>query len=308
MNEKLAKLEKVDVREVWKNEAKDFTSWLAEPQNLASLGEEIDIELTLLKTEAPVGAFAADILAEEERTGRKVVIENQLEQTNHDHLGKILTYASGYDANILIWIAKDIREEHRQAVDWLNERAGESLLIFLIRLEVWQIGNSSRAPKFQIICSPNTWAKSIKTGGELTDTKTDQLRYWEEFRTYLVEHSQDYKFSPRQPRPQHWYTLSIGTSKMYIALVVSEYGGFIRTELYIKNNKELYFKFFGAKDIIEKELGFPVEWEELPDAKASRIKLERSDVDLANENNFSSYFKWYLDTATKFANVFMKHL
>ena len=120
---KLSKLEKVDLREVWKHEALDFTNWLAKPENLELLSDEIGIDITLIQTEASVGNFNVDILAEEENTGRKIVIENQLESTDHDHLGKIITYASGFDAEIIIWIVKNVRDEHKQALDWLIAKA-----------------------------------------------------------------------------------------------------------------------------------------------------------------------------------------
>lgn len=132
----LSKIERVDIRQVWKNEASDFTTWLAASENLELLCEEIGIDLSLVQTEASVGKFRVDILAEETNTGRKVVIENQIESINHDHLGKIITYASGFDAEIIIWIVKNVLDEHKQAVDWLNERTDQKVNIFAIRMEV----------------------------------------------------------------------------------------------------------------------------------------------------------------------------
>ena len=102
----LSKIKRVDLRKVWKNEALDFTTWLAESENLELLSEEIEIEISLIQTEASVGKFKVDILAEENNTGRKIVIENQLDSTDHDHLGEIITYASGFDAEIVIWIVQ----------------------------------------------------------------------------------------------------------------------------------------------------------------------------------------------------------
>ncbi len=133
----LSTLEKVNLRQVWKHEASDFTNWLAQDENLDLLSDEIGIDISLIQTEASVGKFNVDILAEEDNTGRKIVIENQLESTNHDHLGKIITYASGFDAEIIIWIVKNVRDEHKQAVDWLNEHTDEKINIFAIKMEVW---------------------------------------------------------------------------------------------------------------------------------------------------------------------------
>src|SRR5262249_15714013 len=126
-NSPLGKLKKVELREGWKHEASNFTRWLAEEENLILLGDEIGFVLKLVQVEAAVGSFNVDILAEEESTGRTIIIENQLEITNHDHLGKIITYASGYDAQVVVWVVKDVREEHRQAIDWLNEHTDESI-------------------------------------------------------------------------------------------------------------------------------------------------------------------------------------
>ena len=160
MNSLLGKLNQVDLRHIWVHEALDFTQWLAKPDNLAILSDEIGIDITLTQTEAHVGRFNVDILAEEENTGRKIIIENQLEPTNHDHLGKLITYASGYDAEIVIWIVEDARDEHTRAIDWLNEHTDENINFFLIKMELWQIGDSLPAPKFQIISQPNNWALS----------------------------------------------------------------------------------------------------------------------------------------------------
>lgn len=138
---KLSKLKKVDLREVWKHEALDFTNWLAKEENLELLSDEVGIDISLIQTEASVGKFNVDILAEETNTDRKIVIENQLEATDHDHLGKIITYASGFDAEFIIWIVKSVRDEHKQAIDWLNEHTDQKINIFAIQMEVWQIGD-----------------------------------------------------------------------------------------------------------------------------------------------------------------------
>ena len=133
MKQALGKLKKIDLRKAWEHEALDFTKWLAKEENLALLSEEIGVDLNLVETEASVGSFNVDILAEDSN-GRKVVIENQLEITDHDHLGKVLTYTSGYNAEIIIWIAKDIRDEHKQAIDWLNEHTDENINFFAIKI------------------------------------------------------------------------------------------------------------------------------------------------------------------------------
>ena len=181
----LGKLKKVDLREAWKHEALDFTRWLSKGENLALLSEEIGVDINLIQTEANVGYFNVDVLAEDSN-GRKIVIENQLEATNHDHLGKIITYASGYNAEIIIWIVKDVRNEHKQAIDWLNEHTDENINFFAIKLELWQIGDSPYAPKFQIISKPNEWAKIMKAPvSALTERKLKLLEFWTALNEFL---------------------------------------------------------------------------------------------------------------------------
>jgi len=215
MKQNLSKLNKVELREVWGHEATDFTNWLSQNENLSALGEEIGIDIKLIKTEASVGKFSVDILAEEESSGKKIIIENQLEDTNHDHLGKIITYASGYDAEIIIWIVRDVCDEHQKAIDWLNEHTDENINFFLIKIELWQIENSNPAPKFEIVASPNEWAKTIKNiynNEELTDTKLQQLEFWNKFKSYVQEN--DTRIRLQTPRPQHWYDVSMEVLKL----------------------------------------------------------------------------------------------
>lgn len=306
----LGKLDKVDIRDIWKHEATDFTKWLSTEENLSTLGDEIGIDISLVKTEAGVGAFSADILAEEENTGRKIVIENQLEQTDHDHFGKLFTYGSGYDASILIWICRQVRDEHRQAIDWLNERTNNNLHIFVIKMEVWKIGDSSPAPKFQVICSPNDWAKTVKdtASGKLGETSMLQLDFWAEFNTYLQENNSQLK--SRKPHPQHWYDVTvedIPTSQAYLSLTVAFGKNFIRCEFYIPDNKELYHKMYEHKAAIEAELGHELIWEEGPKAKVSSIGIRKENVKVKDRKTWKDSHKWLMETSSKFSEAFPKY-
>ena len=304
----LSKLNKVDLREVWKHEALDFTNWLAKPENLESLSDEIGIDISLIQTEASVGKFNVDILAEEENTGRKVVIENQLESTDHDHLGKILTYASGFDAEIIIWIVKSVRDEHKQAVDWLNEHTDEKINIFAIQMEVWKIADSPYAPKFLIIAKPNDWAKAVKkvaTQGELSDTKLLQLEFWSKFKEYVQDNNGKIKL--RKPYPQHWYDVSFGSSKAHIAIGVNSQSEQMSCEIYIPDSKQLFADLFINKDKIENELSEQLDWEELPNKKASRIIL-RTNGDFFNQENWGNYHTWMLEKVIDFQKVFGKYV
>lgn len=304
----LGKLEKVDLRNIWKHEAADFSSWLSKPENLSMLGDEIGMDVTLIQTEAPVGKFSVDILAEEEDTGKKVVIENQLGSTNHDHLGKIITYASGFDAEIIIWIVKEVRDEHKQAVDWLNEHTDEKINIFAIEMEVWKIGESLCAPKFKIVSKPNDWAKAIKkitTQGDLSDTKLLQLEFWSKFKEYALEHNSNIPL--RKANPQHWFTIGIGTSGAMISLTVNSQSDQIGCEIYISNNKDLFYELEKCKEKIHEELGTTLDWMELPGKKASRIKM-LTDGDISKSEEWDKYFQWCLSNVKSFRKVFPKYI
>lgn len=157
----LGKIEKIDdLRTIWPHEARDFSRWLAEDENLALLSETIGIDIVLEERESSVGGFSVDLYATEEGTNRKIIIENQLEDTNHDHLGKIITYASGKGAEVVVWIVKRARDEHKQAIEWLNQHTDENVGFFLIEIELWKINDSVPAPKFNIVEKPNVWAKN----------------------------------------------------------------------------------------------------------------------------------------------------
>ena len=304
----LGKLKKVELREAWKHEATNFTQWLAQDENLTLLGDEIGFDIKLLQTEAAVGSFSVDILAEEENTGRKIIIENQLEVTNHDHLGKIITYASGYDAQIIVWVVKDAREEHRQAVDWLNEHTDENTEFYLVQIELWQIENSLYAPKFEIVSKPNDWTKAVRNStdtSELTDTKVRQLEFWTQFKEYAKKRQT--KLRLQKCYPQHWTSISIGSSDAHISLTINSRGGVFGTELYVPGNKELYQKIYAHKDEIENELSEKLEWMELPEKKASRIKaVTLGSFD--DQTKWDDAFEWLLNEAEKFQRVFPKYL
>ena len=307
----LGKLEKVDVRSIWKKEATDFTKWLAKEENLSKLGDEIGITMQLVQTEASVGPFSADILAKEDKTDKPIIIENQLGQTDHDHFGKLFTYGSGFDAGILIWVCTEIRDEHRQAIDWLNEKTTTTLQLFLIKMEAWKIGNSLPAPKFQIICSPNDWAKNVKesgSGNKLSEINILQQDFWNDFNSFVQKNKSSLK--TRKAQPQHWYDVSIEnipTSQAYLSFTVSFSKNFIRCEFYIPNNKQLYLALFQHKAEIENELGFSLVWEESPMAKASGAYVKKENLNLKNKETWPSAEKWFLEMAAKFATVFPKY-
>lgn len=308
MNE-LGTLQKIDLRKVWSHEAHDFTQWLAEEEHIKLLEEELDIELENIKPEASTGRYNVDIVADEVDTGKKVIIENQLEFTDHKHLGQLLTYASGWDASIIVWVVKDYREEHKQAIDWFNRHMPESISFFLVQIELWQIGNSKIAPKFNIVAQPNDWAKTVKeSGGQnpVSDLKLMQQEFWTQFREYANNNNSSLGLNGKA-KPQHWYNINIGTSKAYISLTFHSKNKIVSTEIYIPNDDQLFQKLLSNKAKIEDSLGFELDWQELPDKNASRIRVYKS-CDPTNMDQWQEQFEWIQLTSEKLQKVFKKYI
>lgn len=308
---KRAKLEKVQLRKVWKHEALDFTNWLAKPENLSLLGSEININIALICTEASVGRFNVDILAEEEETNRKIVIENQLEQTDHDHLGKIITYASGFDAEIIIWIVKNIRDEHKKAIDWLNERTDEKANFFAVELEVWQINDSPYAAKFQVISQPNNWAKVVKNSvnnSNRNKLKMLYLEYWESFRNFATNKGINIKII--KPHSNQSYLITNSVYNQYrIALTTHNNPKQIACELFIPDSKDLFDKLAKSKNAIETDLGFKLNWTKnfTRNKKACRINIFKN-ANIKDISSWEKHFEWFLEKAEAFNKVFPKYI
>lgn len=306
----LGKLKEIkDLREVWLHEALDFTPWLAEDENLALLADTVGLEITLDETESSVGDFNVDIYATETGTDRKIIIENQLEDTNHDHLGKLITYASGKSADIIIWVVKRAREEHRAAIEWLNNHTDENISFFLVEIKLYQIGNSDIAVKFEVVEKPNDWTKEIKKNTSKSPILQARYEYWIAFNDYAYRNLAFAKaFNKRKASTDHWMTLSVGSSACYISLSqIRKYGNLL-VEWYISDDKDLYHKFYGNKDTIESDIGLRLEWNELPNKKASRIIAYKKNVDFENKEQWAEEFDWMMDIAMKMKKVFKKYL
>lgn len=303
-------LQKVDLREYWKDEARDFTPWLAQDENLQLLSNTIDLELELKGTEVFIGNYKADIVAEDLNSSYKVIIENQLEKTNHDHLGKIITYASGIEANIVIWISSKLTDEHRKAIDWLNEISDEDHAFFAIEMELWRINDSIPAPQFSVHCSPNDWAKLAKTPTRrkmLTETKELQLAFWNGLKEYMEEKGTILNL--RKPRPQHWYPMAVGRSNFYISLTVNTRQSRLGCELYIKGEEayNAFSQLSEKKDYIESEIGESLDWQELPEGQDCRIILY-TDGNIQSESQWDQYHQWFKERAEKFYTIFSKQI
>jgi hypothetical protein len=309
MSIRLSRLSKINPRDIWRHEAIDFTQWLVKEENISVLCEELELNLENIKPEASAGRYNVDIVADDIDSRRKVIIENQLESTDHKHLGQLLTYASAFDASIIIWVVTDYTEEHRQAIDWFNRNINESISFFLVQIEVYKIGNSDAAPKFNIICEPNNWGKTVKSseaGSAVSDLKLLQKEFWEALKEYAYEHKTTANFG-RTPKPQHWYNVSFGTSRCHIALTLNTQKGYVGCELYIRKDKALYDALHQQQQFIENEIGEQLEWMELPEATASRVLLTYSGNPKDRER-WEEYFKWCTSTVESFSRVFKRYM
>ncbi|MBP3427685.1 MAG: DUF4268 domain-containing protein [Clostridia bacterium] len=280
-----------DLRSIWPHEARDFSKWLAKEENLTLLSDEIGIDIVLEELESAVGDFSVDLYAREEGSSRRIIIENQLEDTNHDHLGKIITYASGKGAEVIIWIVKHARDEHRQAIEWLNQHTDENIGFFLVEIELWRINDSIPAPKFNVVERPNDWAKTMKAAGGLSETKKLQYEFWQAFCQYAFGKA-DFaqQFSRRKALPQHWYDLSIGSSACHVGLTVNTVKKTIGAEIYIDDDKALFEKYKSRKQEIEAELNTELIWRVA--AKACRILAVNKGIDLQCREKWPEYFEW----------------
>ena len=291
----LSKLERVPLREAWRDEALEFTPWLAEADNLSALADALGLdELELVNTERSVGDFKLDILCSD--GNQRVIIENQLAETDHKHLGQIVTYAAGVDARKIIWIAESFRPEHLAALQFLNENTHEDLSFFGVQIEVWRIGDSPLAPKFEVVAKPNDWLRSgreqARIAADSSPTKQLQLKFWVALIDYLAKAAPDIRTN--KPRPQHWLVTSIGRAGFHLSTTANTRDARLGVALYLSNAsaKQHFNALFVNREAIERELGFPLEWQELPDSKACRIATWFPNASLEDESRWNEYQEW----------------
>ena len=297
----LGTLKKItDLRSIWPHEALNFTPWVAE--NVDLLADAVGLDITVDETESSVGDFNVDIYASETGTDRKIIIENQLEDTDHDHLGKLITYASGKGADVVIWVVKHAREEHKAAVEWLNNHTDDKIGFFLCEIKLFQIGDSQIAPAFTVVERP----KEIRKTASANSTQQQRLEYWQAFNDYAFTDANFSRiFNKRKPTTDHWMDFSIGSSACHIA--VSQKRKAVDVELYINDDKELFKSLFAYKDEIEKNMEMELEWKELPERKASRILIEKT-VDLDDRATWPEQFDYIMDTCIKMKRAFKRYL
>ena len=305
--EELERLIKVPLREFWSNEASDFTPWLAEEENIGLLGEAIGVELEVEERERNVGPFSADILCKDTVTDSWVVIENQLEPTDHIHLGQLLTYAAGLEAVTVVWIAERFTDEHRAALDWLNEITAEGVSFFGLEIELWRIGDSPMAPKFNVVSHPNDWTKTvsrISPNKELTSTNRLNLEYWTALLELLEERNGVIK--PVKPGRLSWLSFAVGPSgfRLQVSINMTEKSIQVSLWLIAAYSKPRFHLLERDKIDIEKEIGAELVWEEKPGLQDKHIKRALYETDPENRQDWNRQHQWLCEQLEIFHSVF----
>ena len=305
----IGKLNEVDVRELWRHEQYNFSNWLSEKNNIEYLNDILGLTLVDINKEEYVDPFRCDLVAKDETSNIKVIIENQLEGTNHDHLGKIITYASGLGANVIVWIVTEAKEEHRAAIEWLNNNTNEDISFFLIEIHAYKIGDSDPAPKFEVIEKPNDFVKHGKSkqeNTELNKSESERLHFWQKFNEKLK--IQGNPFPQRKATTAHWYDVAIGTTKAHISINLVNKDNNIVMELYINDDKSFFDQLFKNKEEIEVKLGFNLEWERLDNKKASRIKYIINGLNFEDQSNYDELMNKIISCTIKMKDVFKSYL
>ena len=311
METDLGILKNVIIRKKWPDEGSDFTPWLAREDNIEMLSSALGLELQVENTEVSVGPYSADILAKDAGTDRYVVIENQLKRTNHDHLGKLITYGSVLDASAVVWIASEFTEEHKKALDWLNDHTSDEISFYGVILELWQIDDSKPAVRFNVISKPADIMRQTaitKASENLTDTKKLQLEFWTRFREKLMSKRKEIP-SVQSARPQYWFDVSLGRSGIHLSNTANTSDNKSGVRVYIENKVASVAlpQLLQMKEEIETEIGVGLEWDPNPENLDKTIGLKR-DADLTKRNNWDEYLDWLTDMTIKFRKAFSKRV
>ena len=286
-------------------EQHEFTPWLANEENIGKLADAIGLELQVEGIEIPVGPFAADILAKDS-SGRFVVIENQFGKTDHDHLGKILTYAATLGATSIVWIAERFTDEHHKAIEWLNEHSSDDLGLYAVEIELWKIDQSKPALRFNVLSEPTEitrQATAIKSAGPISDAQKLQLEFWTQFRNKLLERK--VVSSAQAPRPQYWFDVALGRSYIHLSNTANTTDGRIGVRVYISNKiaDAALPQLMAEREAVEAEIGEQLQWNPNPNSSDKIIVLSR-DADLDDRTKWPEYISWLVERVDKFKKAF----
>ena len=297
----LGHLEEVEPREIWPHEAHDFTPWLL--ANADRLAEALGIDLELDVPEHPVGGFSLDLLGRDISNNGTLIVENQLAGTDHSHLGQLLTYAAGTRAVTIVWIATGFREEHRQALDWLNETTGEETRFFGIKIRVVRIGESVRAPLFELVTTPNNWQKHVRASARETGggNAAAYERFWALFLERLRKERPTWSRA-RTPSRQSWFSM-VGPVRGTQLNPSFAAGGRLRSELYIDTgeqarNQQIFELLVSRREALEAAYGRPLEFEALPTKRAKKVAEYRPGA-IAREDEFGDYVDFFFDSGDR---------
>lgn len=301
----LGTLQFLDPRDVWTHEALDFTPWLA--QNIDGLGRALGLELEVEEREADVGSFSVDLLVRDLGRDRRVIVENQLEATDHGHLGQLITYAAGLDAEVVVWISREFREEHRQALDWLNQLEGSSVEFFGVVLELLRVDASPPAVNFRLASAPNNWSRASKKAASAEEASPRRGAYQQFFQRLIDDLREKHQFTnAKAGQPQNWYSFSSGVRGFQYSMSFAA-SGELRSEIYIdtgdRGRNESIFKLLAArKDEIETQYGEPLKWESLEGKRACRIACYAPGS--IDDDKADTHRAWAIDHLLRFKKVF----
>lgn len=298
----LGKLKQVDLRQLWEKEDSDFTPWLAMPENIRAVSDAIGVELEVQAEEHPVGPFKADIYCTDTADDSAVLIENQLERTDHTHLGQLLTYAAGLEAVTIVWIAKKFADEHRAALDWLNTRTDSGMNFFGLEIELWQVDDSNIAPKFNVVCRPNDWVKSANRSKGTSARGLQLQTFWTDLLATNENTAQPIRF---QKPSYNWTNVSIGRSNVHVTVLCRPKQGNVSVQLQIAlaGEKVLYRQLESARNEIEQEIGQELIWEEGIDQIVSFVAVDYP-MNVDSEASRAQACVWTISMTRQFMRVF----
>ena len=304
MTGQLGKLQALDPRTVWAHEAHQFTPWLLD--NADSLAEVLGIDVELTAAEHPVGGFALDLVGRDLTNNCVLIVENQLTPTDHGHLGQILTYAAGTDARTIVWMATAFREEHRQALDYLNDLGGEAVRFFGIEIGVVRIGLSEPAPLFKLRAQPNDWHAQVAAATKNKSQQAGKAPLYRAFWTRFLERVKVERpgwTNAQKPQMSSWFPMACPFKGGPHYAVRFAQGGKLCHELYIdfgdsEANDTLFEQLAEMKGVIEADYGGALTWEELPGKRACRIADYR-DGDVVNGDEHDAYIDWFFNRGTR---------
>ncbi len=315
LDKDIGKLEPVPIRHLWSHEASDLTPWLAE--NAEVIGSALGMDLELVESEASVGSFNADLLLRDANTGKSVVVENMIGQTDHDHLGKIITYAAGLEASHAVLISETFRPEHLSALRWLNSNSRDTVNFFGIELRVWKIGNSDPAPQLDVVVEPDEWMRRVNVAkpGDLTDKQLAYLDFWTEFLPAFHQRYPGWS-NAKTPQKNNWQNFPAGKVDFHYSVNFCLPDGqpSFRFELYVDGKNageanERFSKLRESRADIERKFNLLLTWEPLDQSRGSRVACYYpGTADVNAREQWEALRNWTLEHIGPFRDAMQPHI